>query len=237
MEFKNPQDEIQNGLSKRLQSNAIQDVTKDLVHDVGGTIKDIIHGREDYPYDQQKLLSKYGHNLVTHIRIGRTPLPSTITKILNIVTLGGFNKMLSKSPYDELFHLFSIITLDNGVHILVEKNQAINMHVVNGYNPKGSEYIDINVPDISFADILNNTRKKMGRDFFNYHPTNNNCQDFIIDMLQASGLLTSSEREFIKQNVVDIFTKYPRTRKLMATLTKVGTGLDVIQKGLKLKFI
>jgi hypothetical protein len=229
IEFKNPQAELANGLTKRLQpkTNAV---------DISKTVKEVIYGREDYPYDQQRLITKYGDNLVRFIRIGRTPLPSILTKVLNLVTFGGFQKLVSKS-YDDLFHLFSIISLDNGVDILAEKNQSINMKVVNNYNPKGAEYIDINVSELTFSELMNNTRKRMGKDFFNYHPTNNNCQDWIIALLQGSGLLTNSAKDFIKQNVVSIFTKYPRTRKIMATLTKLGTASDVIQKGLKLKFI
>ena len=112
------------------------------------------------------------------------------------------------------------------------------MKVVNKYNPKGAEYIDVNGGgDITFGELLNNTRKKMGRNFFNYHPTNNNCQDWIIALLQGSSMLTNDVKNFIKQDVVDIFTKYPRTRRIMATLTKLGTALDVVQKGLKIKFI
>lgn len=231
-EFKNPQDEVANGLSKRIQPK-----TNAVIKDVTQTVKDLIYGREDYPYDQQRLITKYGDNIVRRIRIGRTPLPSILTKILNVITFGGFKKLVDKS-YDDLFHLFSIISLDNGVDILAEKNQSINMKAVNNYNPKGAEYIDIDIgKDITFAELLNNTRKRMGKDFFNYHPTNNNCQDWMIALLQSSGLINNSAKDFIKQDVVSIFTKYPRTRRLMATLTKLGTASDVIQKGLKIKFI
>ena len=226
-DFKNPQSELENGLSRRMKPNAVID-------DVGKTIKEAIYGREDYPYDQQRLLNKYGDNTVVSIRVGRTPLPSILTKVLNLVTFGGFQKLVDKS-YDDLFHLFSIISLDNGVDILIEKNQSINMKVVNNYNPKGAEYIDVKVSGITLSELLNDARKKMGKDFFNYHPTNNNCQDFIISLL--SPFLTNEAKNFIKQNVVSIFTKYPRTRKLMATLTKLGTASDVIQKGLKIKFV
>jgi len=230
-EFKNPQKELENGLIRRTRSSP--SVSDDVIQ----TIKESIFGREDYPYDQQRLLNKYGDDIVSSIRIGRTPLPSTLTKVLNFVTFGGFQKMVSNSPYDSLFHLFSIISLDSGVDILAEKNQSINMKVVRGYNPKGAEYIDIRVPSgVSLAELMNNTRKKMGRDFFNYHPTNNNCQDWILAMLSASRLLTTSAKDFIKQNVTSIFTNYPRTRKFMATLTKIGTLSDVVQKGLKIKF-
>jgi hypothetical protein len=252
-EFKNPQDELANGLSTRLKPR-ISGVSQEarsrtslsddgrlrpssVADDISKTVKEVIYGRNDYPYDQQRLITKYGNNIVNSIRIGRTPLPSILTKVLNVITFGGFQKLVSKS-YDDLFHLFSIISLDNGIDILAEKNQSINMKAVNNYNPKGAEYIDINVPSgLTFAELLNNTRKRMGKDFFNYHPTNNNCQDWIIALLQGSGLLTNSAKDFIKQNVVSIFTKYPRTRKLMATLTKLGTASDVISKGLKLKFI
>jgi hypothetical protein len=126
--------------------------------------------------------------------------------------------------------------LDSGVDILAEKNQSINMKMVRSYNPKGAEYIDIDVTKpITLAQLLNNARKRMGGLFFNYHPTNNNCQDWIIALLSASGLGSSESSTFIKQNVGSIFTNYPRTRKFMATLTKLGTLSDVVQKGLKIK--
>lgn len=231
--FTNSTQESANGLSKRIQDNDIdvEKATKDVIQ----TTKDLLYGRDDYPVDQQRLITKYGNNIIKSMKIGRTPLPSTITTLLNMATLGAFKKLVDKSPYDKLFHLFCIITLDNGSKILIEKNQAINMKAVSIYNPKNSEYMDVSIPnDLSFTDLLNNTRKKMGKNYFIYNASYNNCQDFIMNMLRTSSMLTNELSSFIKQDIISIFKQLPRTRKFMNTITQIGTGIDIVRKGLRI---
>jgi len=41
-----------------------------------------------------------------------------------------------------LYHLFMIVSLSNGVKILVEKNSGINIQIKTSYNPKNTEYVD-----------------------------------------------------------------------------------------------
>ena len=106
--FKNPQKESQNGLSKRLSPTIDIDKAK---KDIVKTSTELIYGRNDYPIEQQRIIDKYGEKQITNIKIGRTPLPSILTKILNVVSLGAFNKIIQRIPYDDLFHLFCILTL------------------------------------------------------------------------------------------------------------------------------
>jgi len=235
MSFTNSQDEIQNGLSKRLSTNIdVDKATKDIVQ----TTKELINGRDDYPVEHQRIIDKYGDKKIIHIKIGRTPLPSILTKVLNVVSLGAFNKIIERSPYDDLFHLFCILTLSNGatIKILLEKNEAINMKIVSSYNPKNAEYMDVgSIPNITFNDLLNNARKIQGNNFFKYNATSNNCQDFIIAILKGSSMLTSDLNKFIKQDVKSIFKSLPITKKIMNTLTSLGGGIDIVKKGLRIK--
>lgn len=200
------------------------------IYDVG---KAIIFGRSDYPPDQKKLLSTYGNNKITHIKIGRSPLPSFINTALNVLTLGAFQKLLQKSPYDKLYHLFSIITLDNGVKILLEKNQAINMKKVSAYNPKHSDYVEVNnIPtDLTFQTLMDNTQKALGKKFFVYDAIKNNCQLFIKTMLSSNGILTKQLQDFIEQNVRELFKDFQGLQKVIKGITSVGTAVDIIQKG------
>jgi len=216
--------------------------------DIVKTTKDIIYGQNDYPETQQRIINKYGEYKIKNIKVGRTPLPSILTKVLNVVSLGGFNKLLDKSPYDKLFHLFIIITLSNGsvIKILLEKNETLNMKVVSNtgsapydggvYNPKGAEYIEVSkIPNnLTFADLINGARKLQGSNFFKYNALYNNCQDFIIDVLKGSNILNESLRSFIKQDVKSIFKNYPLTRKFINTLTDIGGKIDLVRKNLKL---
>lgn len=200
------------------------------IYDVG---KALIFGRSDFPQDQKALLEKYGSNTITNIKLGRTPLPSFINTALNVLTLGAFQKILQKSPYDKLYHLFSIITLDNGVKILIEKNQAINMKVVSAYNPKNTDYVEVpSIPSgLTFQILMDNTRKSLGNKFFNYDAIKNNCQLFIKTMLSSNGILTKQLQDFIEQNVRELFQDFQGLQKVLKGITSIGTASDVILKG------
>ena len=204
---------------------------------VGGGIVDVakavVFGRSDYPSDQKRIIEKYGNSAIRHIRIGRTPLPSAINSVLNIVTLGAFQKLVQASPYDKLFHLFCIITLDNGTKILLEKNAQINMKVVSSYNPKNTEYVDATyIPSgLTFKELLDNGRKIQGGKWFKYNGTTNNCQDYIIAVLKGSSVLNPELQDFIKQDVKSIFQTLPVTKTVMNAVTGLGAVVDVVQKG------
>lgn len=210
-------------------------VVRDVKH--GGGIYDVgkalIYGIKDYSPDQKKIIEKYGSNAITSIKIGRSPIPSAINAILNIVTLGAFQKLLKQSPYDKLVHLFSIITLDNGIKILLEKNERINIKVVSSYNPKNSEYVDASyIPSgLTFKELLDNGKKLLGNKYFSYDAIKANCQDYIIGILKASSILNDNLQNFIKQDVETIFKTLPITKKIMNVVTGTGAVVDVIKKG------
>ncbi len=50
----------------------------------------------------------------------------------------------------------------------------------------------------SFIFILENTRKRMGDDFWTYQAGANNCQNFILNILEANGI--HQAKNFIKQD-------------------------------------
>ena len=207
----------------------------DIINGAGiyDTVKTVIFGRTDYPSDQKNLLEKYGSNTITNISVGRTPLPKILTHALNILTLGAFQQILNKSPYDKLYHLFSIITLDNGIKIKIDKTQAINMKVVGNYNPKNTEYITIsNIPSgLTLKTALENTQKSLGSKYFTYDAIKNNCQLFIKTILSSNGLLTKQSNDFIEQDVREMFKDFQILQKIVHGITAVGTALDIVKKG------
>lgn len=259
MDFKNNVDNSQTTLGQPLDVSSLDDalaqkenagrsppppsknkiIVDKAVKDVVKTTKEVIYGRSDYPVEQQRIINKYGEKIIKNIKIGRTPLPSILTKIINMVSLGAFNKLVDKSPYDDLFHLFCILTLDNGaiVNILLEKNEQINMKVVTNYNPKNAEYIEVSrVPsNLTLNDLLNGSRRIQGSKFFKYNSASNNCQDFLIAVLKGSSMLNDSLSKFIKQDVKSIFKTLPITQKIINVLTNLGGTVDIVKKGLRIK--
>lgn len=193
----------------------------------------LIKGRSDYPQDQKTILSQFGNMIVRHIQIGRTPLPSLLTQALNIATLGAFSKALKRSPYDKLYHLFVILTLDNNKTMLVEKNEAINMKINPQAAPKTTTYFDVaQIPStLTFSTLMANTQRALGSKFFSYDSTKNNCQDFIIAMFKSNSILTQPIYNFVKQDVGTLFQNFENTKKLMNVVTDLGSKFDIIKKG------
>lgn len=199
-------------------------------------IKTVFSGRSDYPNDQKQLIQKYGDKNINNILIGRTPLPSLINNAINIATLGSFQKTLNRSPYDKLYHLFAILTLEDNTKILIEKNQAINMKVVGNYNPPKTDYITVNVThQVNFGKLLENTKQALGGKYFIYNAQTNNCQDFILNMLRSNNLLTQDATNFIKQDIETLFKKFNNASTVMNTFTNIGTAADIMMKGGKLE--
>lgn len=190
-----------------------------------------IFGRTKYPPDQQKLIDKYGDIKVVSATIGKNPLSSFLTGILNVLTLGGFQQFINKSPYDKLFHIYIILHLENGTNILVEKRPSIQMKVVVSYNPPKTQQIKTSVPGITFKTILDNTQKKQGSGYFTYNASSNNCQKFILDMLTANRLYTPYLKDFVYQDVSELFKMYGPAAAIVNATTGAAEVADIIKKG------
>jgi len=209
---------------------------------LGGSIIDlartVIYGRKTYPKDIQKIIESYGENTITSIKVGRKPLSSVLNAVLNVVSLGIYKKWIQRSQYDDLFHLFSLITLNNGKTILIEKRASIEMSVIKtNYTPPAyTEFAQVVIehPDIQFKTLLDNTQKMQGKNYFLYNAETNNCQKFISDMLQSNGLLTPELNTFINQDVSTLFEKLKYSKGVINATTGLGTTIDILSRGGKI---
>jgi len=206
---------------------------------LGGSIIDlartVIYGRKTYAPAHQKIIEAYGENTITSIKVGRKPLSSVLNAVLNVVSLGIYKKWIQRSQYDDLFHLFALITLNNGKTILIEKRASIDMVVIkkNYTPPEYTEFAQVLIehPDIQFKTLLDNTEKLQGKNYFIYNAETNNCQRFISDMLQSNGLLTPELNTFINQDVSSLFEKLKYSKGLINATTGLGTTIDILSKG------
>ena len=197
-------------------------------------IKAVVLGRKDYPPKVRNILKKYGDEIIVSYKLKRTPVSSFLTNALNIVSLGEFNKRYKASQYDELFHLFLEMTTASGKRISVEKNQVINMDVSPPTRPEEQvESITSNIPSgLTINELLTNTKKKMGESkFFNYSAKSSNCQDFILNILNANNIGDTTDKEFVKQDTDFLFENLPFLRKFSNTITTIGARANVITTG------
>lgn len=164
----------------------------------------VLDFKEFVPKNVTQALKKIGDNTILTARLGRTPVQEIIQDILN--------------PVGDLFHVFIELTLDNGKKWILEKNERINLVKDRRDKTEFTESFHVNK---TVNDLFQNTQNKMGEKFLPYKSANNNCQFFIMGVLDGNGLNTPDRTEFVKQDTKNIF-KTPELRKLANTLTDIG---------------
>jgi len=208
--------------------------TKQVASNIGNKTKTlynkVVNPSSAVPPNLTAIKNEFGNEFISKISICRAPVPSVITGAMNAVSLGGFKKVMGKLPFDKLFHLYMIISTSKG-DFLLEKNERINA-TKSIPKPDGLEKMEVSVPsELSVNLLLENTEKRMGDRFLPYSPSQNNCQDFILNVLESNNLITDELRNFVKQNTDEIFKQNPLLGKISKGLTDLGASVNVIQQG------
>ena len=87
----------------------------------------IIGAKLSFSNKIKKILKKYGNQKIRAISIGRRPINSLVEKAFDVISLGKWSKLRDQYYYDKLFHLFLIITMEDGTIISLEKNSIVTM--------------------------------------------------------------------------------------------------------------
>jgi hypothetical protein len=182
-----------------------------------------------YSQSVKNHLNSIGNEEIINLRIGRTPLPSAYSFFLNIISLGDFNKKLSKVTHDELFHLFLEITISNGSKYILEKNEIIQLNKVNRL-PHKTQTMDVGHTDETINSLLENTLQRIGESkFFFYQALSTNCQHFINSILESNGLSSSENKFFVSQDNEKSLSHLSSYRRFMNTLTDTASIGNVIK--------
>ena len=213
--------------------------TKETASKIASTAKDVatkvITGNTGMPPNVKSMLDKYGDSIITDMTIARNPVGSALISALSVASMGEFKKNLDNSPYDKLFHLKLILTLQNGIKLALEKVERVSLTKYT--KPvKGQE--DENVPvdkQITLGQLYHNAEMAMGDRFYPYSARDNNCQNFILSVLKASGIGGERDYAFIKQDTKSLFGDDSFVRKLSNTVTDIGARFNVLLQGGKIK--
>ena len=94
----------------------------------------------------------------------------------------------------------------------------------------GAENLHLHFPlGITINILLENTRDEMGNSFLTYSAKDNNCQNFLLSLLQANGLSNERNILFTKQSTTGLFSS--KMRKFINTITDVVGKIDIIREG------
>ena len=184
----------------------------------------------------RKFLEQHGMEDIISIQLGRKPIFKVIDSLLNIISLGTYQKAKDKYNYDELFHLYILVTLPSGKY-KVEKNEVVtitktdeqaNGPIIN--NPKiDGKPINLN---LLFALYY----KKEGAHMWTYNAKTNNCQIFINNLLKYSNLLKDNMHNFIMQDAKGVLEQTPYfTQKIADAVTDLGALSNRVIYGDKLR--
>jgi hypothetical protein len=220
---------------KNLKGLKKQDIINELE---GKGIKEVIQAVKSFlffpsskmPEKSQKIFEKYKSNKINKIEIYREPIQKTIQTFFNLLSLGKYNEA-KKEKYDDLFHLYMLVTLDNNSKILIEKNENVYIRDEYQKNPD-SEKIDIELgnENLDLDSLLYNTEKAISKfKFYQYNAKTNNCQDFMINILKSNGLDKKEYTDFIKQDLNYLFSKLPSwADKFTSLLTDLRAKISEI---------
>ena len=224
-----------NKIGKTIKRGIRKTITKpieNVISDVKDYTNVVAYGRKDYPPKVRDILRKVGNKYVKSISIKRTPVNSLLTGALSLFSLGKFGKRMARS-FDELFHLFIEMTLEDDGKVLLEKNEVINMEMNPKTRPKTETKIVIQpIPHKTIDEMLEQTKISMGEDkFFGYSASNNNCQDFIVAFFKSNYIGDESDITFIKQDTQQLFNKLPYLKKFSNVITDLGAKVNEITTG------
>lgn len=198
---------------------------------VGDKIFDFLFGQ--YPYRTSQFLRANGSKYIKSIKICRKPIMRVIDKLFNILSLGQFNEVKSQLGYDDLFHLYMIVTFQDNTSCIVEKNQDINITSYYSFDNDNCINVDIGRKVLNLNYLLNNTMRVMKKNYYSYNSFYNNCQDYIYSIVNSNKLATPQINEFIKQNAPELLKSLPSyTSAIANATTKTASYINRFIQGL-----
>lgn len=189
-----------------------------------------------YQYNKstQHFLDNYGHHIIMGVTLCKDPIQKVVSTALNVLTLGKFKKAQEDLGYDEMYHVYALLHMDNGEVYFLEKNQTILIGKAEGtyLEPRHSLPAQI-LRQVSLNSLLDETRSVMGvQRFYDYRAWDWNCQDFLLNCLQVIGVTDlAAARDFLYQDTQKLFDKLaPAYRGISKVVTDIAGIYDHIVK-------
>jgi hypothetical protein len=208
----------------------------------GKAIVNVVSGkapRQNLPPYVRKTLLEMGNKPIVSMRVRRDPLMGAIDFALNLTSAGKWAEAKRKYGYDKFFHLgleVSVRVSESDAlnkQYVIEKNEVIQ---INDPKPYGAETESMPVAmggvGHTMNSLLKGSQSIQGDKFYQYDAFQNNCQDFVMSLLQGSGLGNTALFGFIKQPIGEVIAELPSTTgKIARGITDIGGVFDVLLSG------
>ena len=187
------------------------------------TTKSLIYGRENISPNVDKFMRDHGDEPLLEMIISRNVVSSILTGSMKLLS----SQFREKVGSDKLYHLKLLIRTTYS-NVSIEKNEVITISPYQMNYQAENLYVHF-PPGITINILLENTRNEMGNSFLTYSARDNNCQNFVLSLLQSNGLSNERNILFTKQSTTGLFS--PELRKLTNTITDIAGKIDIIREG------
>ncbi len=190
----------------------------------------MMQGRREGPTARlQKFLEETVDHKVVEVKLGRKPIVTAVKAALNLLSLGKFSKTANQLGYDDVYHQYLIVKLDNGKSYKIEKNEVIVQMEAVADDFKHKIW-DIKIPDgkdLTLKEMFNNAAKGLGKEFFQYDGSSANCQTFSRRILESNGLLPDDPSDFTTQDSKSLMDSLPpAARKIADGVVDAAASID-----------
>jgi hypothetical protein len=214
-----------NGIVQRRFLGGLLDTVKSGLGRISEGFKSLF-GSNRLPKSFRDTLEKHKEKTIKNIRVCREPIAKAVSMFANLVTGGTFNKYADQQGPDGFFHVFSILTLDDGTTLIHEFNERPVLQISNKQPSDKAECVSVDA-NVQLGEFIGKSIKKRGEDkYIEYDPLQNNCQDHLLASLQANNLATPELTKFLKQDLDDMIEATPSFSKIIASgVTSLGGKL------------
>lgn len=168
-------------------------------------------------------VNAHGDKKIRRMIVCRDPINGVVKKIINIMTLGNFNSNQKKLNYDDVYHLYIDVELEDGTRASLERNQALTA----GAWREGEQKREVSGNFPTVKELVDKTIAKIGQSKFEtYDAINNNCQLFVREILSANNLLSADLNAFIMQDAKSLVKGAPWFAPIARKVTDVAGVFD-----------
>jgi hypothetical protein len=181
---------------------------------------------EHLPKRFRQFIKAHGRDKIQTVSMVRAPVAKVGVIAMQLLTLGKWDEFRKKAGVDSVYHTGLVI---NG-NLVIEKLSKLEGRVDAGYikQPNAESYpLNISPDTITISEFLEKGRRKMKEAFYTYDFLKSNCQNFVMEMASANGLLTAEARKFIRQDIDALIKELPSlTQTAGVALTDTARNIE-----------
>ena len=205
---------------------------------ISSRVKALVSGpNKGPPKNFTTFLNKTEGHKVKSIYVVRKPIVSGVKTVLNIMSLGKFTQKQRDLKYDNVYHNYMIVELDDGTFYKIEKNQRVVASKATKSDFEHEKYSVPVPPNTTVKQLIETASKGDSQSFYHYSANKNNCQKFIQEIIKDNGIKVDDPKaqELINPQRADLLVdSLSGFKPIVQKVTDVANIADTVWNGGKL---